>query len=323
MPTTASAAKPQRQRLRGDKAPGALERVRRHSAVHKRPDWFSPGAFHLQQERPDTMTAQSAERTRNEPPILIEEPEPYICRLVLNRPEKYNALSVEMLRALHDALSRVAAEGRARVVVLAAAGKAFCAGHDLRELRAGAEEDVAAIFRQCSEVMLTIARIPQPVIARVHGTATAAGCQLVAACDLAVAAENARFAVSGVNLGLFCSTPMVALSRNLPRKQALELLLTGSFVDAATARHYGLVNQVVAVDALDESVSELARAIAAKSPAAVAFGKRLFYRQLEAGIEEAYRLANETMTCNLLAEDAQAGIDAFLDKRPLPEWKGR
>ena len=179
------------------------------------------------------------------------------------------------------------------------------------------------LFRQCSEVMLTMTRIPQPVIARVDGVATAAGCQLVATCDLAVASENARFAVSGVNLGLFCSTPMVALSRNLPRKQAMEMLLTGSFIDAPTALRYGLVNRVVPQDRLDAAMAELANAVASKSPAAIALGKRLFYRQLEVSLEAAYELANETMTCNMLTEDAQAGIDAFIAKQLLPKWRGR
>jgi enoyl-CoA hydratase/carnithine racemase len=180
-----------------------------------------------------------------------------------------------------------------------------------------------ALFDQCGKVMLTLTRIPQPVIARVHAIATAAGCQLVATCDLAVAVEEARFAVSGVNLGLFCSTPMVALTRNLPRKQAMEMLLTGEFIDAPTALHYGLVNKVVPRDRLDAAVAELAGRITAKSPAAVAFGKRLFYKQLESGMEAAYQLAGETMTCNMMTEDAQNGIDAFIAKQPPPPWKGR
>jgi enoyl-CoA hydratase/carnithine racemase len=184
-------------------------------------------------------------------------------------------------------------------------------------------DDIRALFDLCARVMVAITRIPQPVIARVHGIATAAGCQLVAACDLAVATETARFAVSGVNLGLFCSTPMVALSRNVPRKQAMEMLLTGDFIDAQTALAWGLVNRVVAADALEGATQALAQAIAGKSPAAIAFGKQLFYRQLEASLDVAYQMAAETMTCNMLTEDAQAGIDAFIAKRPLPDWKGR
>lgn len=247
-----------------------------------------------------------------------------IVGLTLDRPEKYNALSVSLMTALEDTLAAIAEDGESRVVVIASAGKAFCAGHDLAELRADpGKQAIRAIFDQCTRMMLAIARIPQPVIARVHGTATAAGCQLVAACDLAVAAETALFAVSGVNLGLFCSTPMVALSRNLPRKQAMHLLLTGEFMDAATACAYGLVNEVVPEADLDAATIALARRIAEKSPAAVAFGKRLFYRQLEAGLEAAYELATETIVCNMLTEDAQAGIDAFLEKRPRPVWKGR
>jgi enoyl-CoA hydratase/carnithine racemase len=209
-------------------------------------------------------------------------------------------------------------------VVLAGAGKAFCTGHDLKEMRENpGRQATQALFEQCAKVMLTMTRIPQPVIARVHGVATAAGCQLVATCDLAVAAEDARFAVSGVNLGLFCSTPMVALSRNLPRKQAMEMLLTGSFIDATTALSYGLVNRVVPKNQLDAATAELANTVASKSPAAVALGKGLFYRQLEASLQAAYELANETMMRNMLTEDAQAGIDAFIAKQPSPEWKGR
>ncbi|MCW5699990.1 MAG: enoyl-CoA hydratase/isomerase family protein, partial [Rhodospirillales bacterium] len=176
---------------------------------------------------------------------------------------------------------------------------------------------------QCGRMMMTITRIPQPVIARVHGIATAAGCQLVASCDLAVAVETARFAVSGVNLGLFCSTPMVALTRKLPRKQAMEMLVTGDFIDAETARQFGLVNRIVPAEDLDRAVAEMAQKIAAKSPLAVALGKGLFYKQIELGTEAAYEAASEVMTCNMMAEDAQAGVDAFIAKQPMPEWKGR
>ena len=257
-------------------------------------------------------------------PALIRSNADMVATLTMNRPEKFNALSVNLLAALQEQLDAIGRDPSIRVVILAGAGKAFCTGHDLKEIRENPGRQASeALFRQCAEVMLTMTRIPQPVIARVHGVATAAGCQLVATCDLAVAAEDARFAVSGVNLGLFCSTPMVALSRNLPRKQAMEMLLTGSFIDAETALRYGLVNRVVPRDRLDAATAELANAVASKSPAAIALGKRLFYRQLEVSLQAAYELANETMTCNMVTEDAQAGIDAFIAKRPPPEWKGR
>lgn len=256
--------------------------------------------------------------------VLLRKNDHGIATLTLNRPDHFNALSLDVLTALEDQLAAIGEDRSVRAVILAGAGKAFCAGHDLKEMRDNpGRQATEALFKQCSRVMLAITRIPQPVIARVHGVATAAGCQLVATCDLAVAAEDARFAVSGVNLGLFCSTPMVALSRNLPRKQAMEMLLTGSFIDASTAQRYGLVNRVVRKERLDEETTQLAETIAAKSPAAIALGKRLFYRQLEVSLEAAYELAGETMTCNMMTEDAQAGIDAFVAKRPLPEWTGR
>jgi enoyl-CoA hydratase/carnithine racemase len=184
-------------------------------------------------------------------------------------------------------------------------------------------DETRALFQLCAEVMMAITRLPQPVIARVHGIATAAGCQLVAACDLAVAAETARFAVSGITIGLFCSTPMVALTRNVPRKAAMEMLLTGDFIDAATALRLGLVNRVVPADRLDEAVAEFAGKIASRAPASVALGKKLFYEQIETGLADAYARAAEVMTCNMMTEDAQAGIDAFVAKRPMPEWTGR
>jgi enoyl-CoA hydratase/carnithine racemase len=267
-----------------------------------------------------TTQAESTEGT----PVLSRRDEARVATLTLNRPDKFNALSVELLGALQDHLNAVGQDRSIRVVVLAGAGKAFCTGHDLKEMRGNPSRDATqALFRKCADVMLTIARVPQPVIAQVHGVATAAGCQLVATCDLAVASEHARFAVSGVNLGLFCSTPMVALTRNMPRKQAMEMLLTGAFIDAPTALRYGLVNRVVPHDELGAATRDLAAAVASKSPAAVALGKRLFYKQLETSIEEAYELASETMTCNMLTEDAQGGIDAFLAKQPTPEWQGR
>lgn len=265
-------------------------------------------------------TSRAAEETA----LLLRNDAQGVATLTLNRPEKFNALSVDLLTALQIEFDRISDDPSIRVVVLAANGKAFCAGHDLKEMRDNSSrEAMTALFNQCSHVMLSIVRLSKPVIARVHGVATAAGCQLVATCDLAVAAEHVRFAVSGVNLGLFCSTPMVALSRNIPRKQAMEMLLTGDFIDARTALQYGLVNRVVPADQLDAAVAELAGKIAGKSPAAVALGKRLFYQQLEKGLAAAYAEAGETMTCNMMLEDAQAGIDAFIAKQPTPQWKGR
>ncbi len=211
-----------------------------------------------------------------------------------------------------------------RVVVLACAGKAFCAGHDLKEMRANpGKEYQQALFRKCGRMMMTLTEMPQPVIARVHGMAVAAGCQLVSMCDLAVAAEGVKFAVSGVNLGLFCSTPGVGLVRNMGRKEAFEMLVTGEFIDAETARERGLVNRVVPAEQLDAEIGKLTASIAAKSPAAVAMGKQLFYKQVEMGLDAAYQLAAEVMACNMMAEDAQCGIDAFIAKQPMPEWKGR
>jgi enoyl-CoA hydratase/carnithine racemase len=208
-----------------------------------------------------------------------------------------------------------------RVVILAGAGTAFCAGHDLKELRTlPARDSIRAIFRSYSDLMLTLTRLPQPVIARVHGIAAAAGCQLVAQCDLAVASSEARFAVSGINVGLFCATPGVALARNVPRKLAMEMLLTGDFIDAQRALAAGLVNRVVAPDALDNAVAAFTRSVCDKTPVAIAAGKQVFYEQLESGIAEAYVLATEAMVCNMLTADAAEGIDAFMQKRK-PRWK--
>ncbi len=258
----------------------------------------------------------------SEDAIVLRQDEAGVAMLTLNRPKQYNALSQAMLEALQAALDAVAADNTVRVVVIAGAGPAFCAGHDLKEMRAHADPAFhQGLFAQCGRVMLTINRLPQPVIARVHGIATAAGCQLVAACDLAVAAENARFATSGINVGLFCATPGVALSRNLGRKQALELLLTGDFIDAPTALRQGLINRVAPLDQLDATVWRLADSIRHKSPLAITMGKELFYQQLEMGMEEAYARASEVMACNMNSEDAREGIDAFIAKRK-PEWKG-
>ncbi|SAK51748.1 enoyl-CoA hydratase [Caballeronia temeraria] len=242
-----------------------------------------------------------------------------VVRLTLNRPDAFNALSEPMLDALERALQDIA-QSDARVVVLAGEGRAFCAGHDLKEMRAQPAIDYyRELFARCSRMMLTIQRMPQPVIARVQGIATAAGCQLVAMCDLAVASSEARFAVSGVNLGLFCATPSVALSRNVSRKAAFEMLVTGEFIDAATARERGLVNRVASPGELDDTVRKMAATIAAKPREAVAAGKDLFYRQLETGIEAAYALASETMACNMMDDATLEGTQAFIEKRP-PRW---
>ncbi len=263
------------------------------------------------------------ERSTTDKPVLLHEHAGGVVTLTLNRPEQFNALSQALLTELETALADIAEDETARVLVIAGAGKAFCAGHDLKEMRA--HPDFAfqeALFQRCSRMMMTLTELPQPVIARVHGIATAAGCQLVAMCDLAVASDNARFAVSGINVGLFCSTPSVGLARNIGRKQAMEMLLTGDFIDARTAFERGLVNRVVPEDQLDAEVQKLAEAILAKSPVAVASGKRLFYRQLELGLADAYDAASEVIACDMLTEDAQEGIDAFIAKRP-PEWRGR
>ena len=254
---------------------------------------------------------------------LIEERADSVLRLTLNRPEARNALSIGLMKTLLDALGRAAKDPAIRVVVIAGAGPAFCAGHDLRELRADPKrETYEHVFALCSQLMLAIVRLPKPVIAEVHGVATAAGCQLVATFDLAIAAEEARFATPGVNIGLFCSTPMVALSRAVGRKPAMEMLLTGELIDAVTARGLGLVNRVVPRADLREAVDGLARQIAGKSALTVKIGKEAFYRQTELDLTSAYRYAAEIMTINMLAEDAGEGIDAFLAKR-APVWHDR
>jgi len=256
-------------------------------------------------------------------PVLLEESDRGVLRLTLNRPDARNALSAALMSELLDALARAATDAQARVVVIAGAGPAFCAGHDLREIRTDqGRETYERVFALCSELMLAIVRLPKPVIAEVHGVATAAGCQLVATCDLAVAAADAWFATPGVNIGLFCSTPMVALTRAVGRKAAMEMLLTGKRIDADTAQAIGLVNRVVPHEGLRDAVDGLAREIAGKSALTVATGKEAFYRQAELDLAAAYRYAAEVMTTNMLARDAGEGIDAFLAKR-APVWHDR
>lgn len=244
-----------------------------------------------------------------------------VVTLTLNDAPRFNALGSAMLQALQDALDEIAQDASVRVVVLAANGKAFCAGHNLKDM--AAQPQLAyyqTLFAQCSRMMLSIAKLPVPVIARVHGMATAAGCQLVAQCDLAVASTQARFATSGINYGLFCATPSVPLVRNVPFKQAMEMLLTGDFIDAATAQAQGLVNRAVAPEALDMHVEQLVQSIVQKPATAVRMGKALLYRQREMGLEAAYVLAGETMACNMMDADAQEGAQAFAQKRS-PSWR--
>ena len=243
-----------------------------------------------------------------------------VATLTLNRPNQFNALSSALIGELQTALDRVAVDPAVRVVVIAAQGRGFCAGHDLKELRAlpGVEE-VEALFARCSQMMTTITKLPKPVIAKVHGLATAAGCQLVASCDRAVASTAASFATPGVNIGAFCSTPGVALGRAVGRKPAMEMLLTGDPIGAERAREIGLINRVVAPEALDAEVEALARLLATKSPAAIATGKAVFYRQLEMPLGDAYTFASRAIACDFVGEDGQEGVDAFLGKR-RPQW---
>ena len=270
----------------------------------------------------ETVTATAA-TTRSDEAFLLRRDEVGIAWLTLNRPAQRNALSIGLLAALQLELDRIAKQAATKVVVIAGAGPAFCAGHDLRELRNDPSRSFyERVFHDCSRLMQTIVALPKPVIARVHGIATAAGCQLVATCDLAVAAETARLATPGVNIGLFCSTPMVALTRAVGRKPAMEMLLTGDLVDAARARELGLVNRVVPEAKLDTEVTILARQIAGKSALTVKIGKEAFYRQAELPLADAYAYASEVMTRNMLARDAEEGIDAFLEKRP-PRWEDR
>jgi enoyl-CoA hydratase/carnithine racemase len=265
----------------------------------------------------------SAQQVSSEEPILLRQEREGVVTLTLNRPGQYNALSEEMLAALQQSLDELAANESVRCVVIAASGKAFSAGHDLKQMRANPRQEYYEdLFQRCGRVMQSIVSLPVPVIARVHGMATAAGCQLAASCDLAVAAESATFAVSGINVGLFCSTPAVALSRNVAPKQAFEMLVTGRFISAAEALSYGLINRVAPDAELDVAVASLTSDICSKSPVAIRTGKAMFARQRSMSLEEAYSYAGHVMACNMMAEDAAEGIDAFIGKRK-PVWKGR
>ena len=253
--------------------------------------------------------------------VQLSQDERGVARITLSDAQRFNALSSEMLMALQSALDAVAKDEQARVVVLAAQGKAFCAGHNLKDMAAHTElAYYQQLFAQCSRMMLSIQKLPVPVIARVQGIATAAGCQLVAQCDLAVASSEARFATSGIQYGLFCSTPSVPLVRNMPIKQSMEMLLTGEFIDAQTALHYGLLNRVVEQERLDAAVEEMVSAIVSKPRVAIRMGKELVYRQREMGLESAYQLAGQTMATNMLDADAQEGAQAFAQKR-RPRWR--
>ena len=257
-----------------------------------------------------------------EAPHVLREDRDGICTLTLNRPQQMNLLTREMLSALQENLNRIADDASVRVVILAAAGKGFCAGHDLKEIRALEEQPkIVELFNQCSRMMQTLTALPQPVIARVQGAAAAAGCQLVAQCDLAVASESAKFTTPGVTWGFFCSTPGVAVGRNLLRKHAMEMLLTGDLVDARMALEWGLVNRVVPPEKLEAATLELARQIAAKPPATVAAGKRAFYQQMDLGIAKAYDLASQVIASSFAHEEGRAGMEAFIDKRPPPKSK--
>ena len=254
------------------------------------------------------------------PYVLIEHRDG-VCTVTMNRGDRFNPLSTSMIEALDAAFDAIAADDGVRVVVLTGAGRAFCAGHDLTEMRAHIDHDwQRAMFDRCTAMMMKMTRLSQPVIARVQGVAAAAGCQLVSMCDLAVAADHAKFGLSGINAGIFCTTPSVGVGRNVPRKRAMELLLTGELIDAPTASAWGLVNRVVPLAELDAAVAALAQTIARKSRHVLAMGKRAFYAQVEEGMAAAYDLAAETMACNMLDPDAVEGVDAFLAKRP-PNWR--
>ena len=264
--------------------------------------------------------AISAETAVSEP-VLLQRIEGSVAWLTMNRPRQFNAISMEMLDAMQAALEGIATDAAVRAVVIAGNGPAFSGGHDLKQMMANRTEAfLGDLFERCSRVMLTVQRMPQPVIARVHGIATAAGCQIVGGCDLAVATTDARFATSGINYGLFCATPGVPVSRNVSRKRAFEMLFTGEFIDAATALEWGLVNRVVPSAELDHELGRLVAAIVEKPRAVVAAGKALFYEQLEAPLAQAYRVASKSITRNMLGEDAAEGVGAFIEKRK-PNWR--
>lgn len=257
-------------------------------------------------------------------PLVLRDQAAGVLTLTLNRGERFNPLSSNMIAAIAAELHAIADDPTVRVVILAAGGKGFCAGHDLKEMRAhvGDTRWQRELFDQCGRMMMSLTTLRQPVIARVHGIATAAGCQLVSMCDLAVAADSAAFALPGVNIGVFCSTPAVGVARNIGRKHAMEMLLTGDMIDAQTALAWGLVNRVVAMDGLDETIRHFTDIILARSPATIRLGKQAFYQQIERPLEGAYEMTSETMACNLLLDDAAEGMDAFLEKRSAV-WTGR
>ncbi len=257
----------------------------------------------------------------NPEPVLVRSDKDGVATLTLNRADQFNSLSEALITALQAELDRIAGDDAVRVVVIAGAGRAFCAGHDLKEMRATPKQAYYEdLFARCGRMMQTVVALPQPVIARVHGVATAAGAQLVASCDLAIASDNARFGTTGINLGLFCSTPSVAISRSLGRKRSFEMLFTGEMVDAKTAENLGLVNRVVPLAELDAAVASVAKRLAAQPPSAVRIGKEMFQRQLGMPLADAYKFAGDTMAANMMEADAIEGIDAFLSKRD-PSWK--
>jgi enoyl-CoA hydratase/carnithine racemase len=257
-------------------------------------------------------------------PFVLTTVENGVATLTLNRPQRFNPLSSQMIAAIQAELDAIASDASVRVVILAAEGKGFCAGHDLKEMRAHTEDKgwQQGLFDACSRMMIALTEIPQPVIARVQGIATAAGCQLVSMCDLAVAADTVTFAMPGVNIGVFCSTPAVGVVRNVGRKHAMEMLLTGEPIDAATAQSWGLVNRVVPSSRLDAEIRRFTDIILSRSSATIRFGKQAFYRQIDHPLAAAYDIASEVMACNLLLDDAAEGIDAFLQKRPA-NWRGK
>jgi enoyl-CoA hydratase/carnithine racemase len=275
-------------------------------------------------ETPEVNTISAEAKFAAQDSFVLSTRDGGVATLTLNRPERFNPLSSAMISALQAELDAIAEDRSVRVVVLAAKGKGFCAGHDLKEMRAHAGDKSwqRQLFDECSRMMVALTQMPQPVIARVHAIATAAGCQLVSMCDLAVAADTAKFAMPGVNIGVFCSTPAVGVARNIGRKRAMEMLITGEPIDAQTALDWGLVNRVVPADKLDAEVERFVEIVLARSPATVRLGKQAFYRQIDRSLEAAYDLASETMACNLMLEDAAEGMDAFIEKRRAT-WRGR